>query len=63
MEEKAPKPCRLPMKKQTVERAALYGKVDPPGEPIPINVDPFTINDDTPTNAEVRAVVKGMRNG
>ena len=31
VEEKAPKPCRLSMKKQTAERAALYGKVDPPG--------------------------------
>jgi len=42
---------------------ALYGKVEPPGGPIQINVEPFTINDDMPTDAGVRIVVKSMRNG
>ena len=63
VEERAPKPCYLSMQKQTNERVALYGKVDPPGEPIPINIDPFTINDAIPTEPEIRSVVKGLRNG
>ena len=33
VEERAPKPCYLTMEKQTNEREALYGKVDPWGIP------------------------------
>ena len=49
--------------KQTKEREELYAKVPPPGDPIPINVDPFEINDAIPEDVEIRAVVRGMRNG
>ena len=63
MEERASKPCYLSMQKQTTERVALYRKVDPPGEPILINIDPFIINDAIPTEPEIRSVVKGLRNG
>ena len=51
------------MDAQTIERKKLYAKVEPPGEPIPINVEPFVVNDATPTEAEIRAVVKGLKNG
>ena len=37
--------------------------MEPPGAPIPINVEPFDINDATPTETEIRAVVKGLKNG
>ena len=40
VEERDPKPCYLSMQKQTNERVALYGKVDPPGDPIPVNIEP-----------------------
>jgi len=63
VEEKAPKPCRLLTKNQTAEREALYRKMVPPGDPIPINTKPFTINDVTSTDAELRIVVKNKRNG
>ena len=62
-EDRPPKPCHNTMDAQTIEREKLYAKVEPPGEPIPINVEPFAINDATPTEAEIRAVVKGLKNG
>ena len=62
-EERAPKPCFQSMAVQTQERVDLYRAVPSPGESIPINVEPSTIEDGTPTDAELRKVVKGMRNG
>ena len=47
---------------QTKERVELYGKVPPPGDPIPINVEPFTINDEILDDVEIRGVVSPMRN-
>ena len=58
--DRAPKPT---MANQTAERAELYAKVQAPGAPIPINVEPFAIDDSVPKEPEIRAVVKGMRNG
>ena len=58
VEERAPEPCYLSMEKQNKERVNLYGKVEPPGEPIPTNIEPFEINDAIPTESEIRTVVK-----
>lgn len=44
-------------------REELYQKVSPSGDPILINVEFFYINDKTPEDVEIRAVVKGMHNG
>lgn len=38
-----PKPCYNSLEKQTEEREELYGKRVPPGDDIPINVDPYEI--------------------
>ena len=62
-EDRAPKPCYDTMAKQTAERAELYAKVQAPGASIPINVEPFAIDDSVPKEPEIRAVVRGMRNG
>jgi hypothetical protein len=56
--DRGPKPCFETMETQTTERVELYGKVEPPGEPIPINVQPFGICDGTPDDDEIRDVVK-----
>ena len=61
--ERAPKPCYASLAKQTAEREELYGKVDPPGEPIPINVDPKEVPDACPEDAEIRAAVRSLRTG
>ena len=40
----------------------LYGKVEPSGEPIPIDIEPFDINDAILTASEIRTAVKGLPN-
>ena len=60
VEDRAPKPCYESMSKQTAEREELYRKVSPPGDPIPINVEPFPVADDCPGDAELRDVVKQL---
>ena len=59
-EDRAPKPCYTTMGAKTEERERLYAKVLPPRGPIPINVDPFAINDAVPEEPEIRSVVKGL---
>ena len=44
------------------ERVKLYGRVSPPGDPVSINVEPFSIKDAVPANKEIREVVREMRN-
>ena len=63
--EHSPKPCYESMDKQTRERVELYGKVPPPGDHIPINVEPFKIRDAALEDVEIRVreIVRGMRNG
>ena len=51
------------MDKQTAERVELYERIPPPGEPIPINVEPKEVEDACPGNVELRDVVQGLRNG
>ena len=43
--DRPPKPCHDSMDKQIAEREELYWKVSSPGDPIPINVEPFDLND------------------
>ena len=57
------KKCHDSMEKQTVEREELYARVPPPGGPIPCNVPKTPINDVMPSDAEIRGVVKALRNG
>jgi len=61
--DRAPKPCRQTLERQTREREELYARVPSPGDPIRINVDPKPVRDDAPTDAELRVVVRGLRNG
>jgi len=49
------------MECQTKEIMELHGKVDPPSEPIPINVDPFNITDETLEGVELRDLVNGLK--
>ena len=42
--DRASKPCYESMIKQTQERVKLYTAGPPPGEPIPINVEPYDVN-------------------
>jgi hypothetical protein len=44
--DRAPPPARSTLEKVTTERAALYRKEQPPGDPIPILVEPLEVRDD-----------------
>ena len=52
------------MEKQTQERIKLYEKVEPPGDTIPINVEPFETPDAASEESDIRAAVKdGLKQG
>ena len=57
------RPCYLTMERQTKEREELYAKQAPPGDPIPINVGPYPVEDGIPPDSEIRVAVKAMNNG
>jgi hypothetical protein len=56
-------PCPQTMVKQTAERVDLYRQRDPPGAPLPINIDPIPVDDGTPSKGEIRVAVAGLSNG
>ena len=59
----AAKPCYTTMDKQTEEREALYSYKASPGENIPANRDCTFLQDEAPTDEEIRAAVKILQNG
>jgi hypothetical protein len=61
--ERAPTASPMLLAAQTVKRIALYGRVPSPGEPLPIHVNKVNIPDGIPSDGELRAVVRGLRNG
>jgi hypothetical protein len=61
--DRPPKPSRIELGKVTAEYAALYARQeDLPEETIPVLVAPVDIPDNPPTNDEIAAAVKGLRN-
>jgi len=61
--EQAPAASHTSLAAQTAERVALYGRVPPPGDNLPIHVDKVDIPDGVPSDQELREVVRGLRNG
>jgi hypothetical protein len=57
------KPCYHTMERQTLERVDLYARRESPGNPLPINVTPVVINNDVPTDGELRHVAGELTNG
>jgi hypothetical protein len=62
VEDHAPKASHDTLVRQTEERIALYSCIPPPGGPLPINVQPFDICDDIPSDLEIREVVRELQN-
>jgi hypothetical protein len=56
------KKCHGLMEKQPVKREDQYALVPPPGDPLHCNHPASTTNDTTPRDAEIRSVVKALRN-
>ena len=60
--DRTPPPARDTLKRVTAERATLYSRVPPPGDTIPVTIEPFVVEDGVPTEAEVEWAVKRLRN-
>ena len=58
---RCPPPARATLERITAEQTELYRRVPPPGENIPVTVDPTHIDDSVPTEDEVEAAVKKLR--
>ena len=57
-----PPPARATLKRVTAERDKLYSWVPPPGDTIPVTIEPFVVEDGVPTEAEIEWAVKRLRN-
>jgi hypothetical protein len=51
------------MERQTLERVDLYARWLSPGDPLPINVKRTEINEDVPSDGEIRTAVSELSNG
>ena len=60
--DRAPPPARATLKRVMAERAKLYSRVPPPGDTIPVTIEPFVVEYGIPTEAEVEWAVKHLRN-
>ncbi len=57
------RPCPQTTVKQMAECVKLYMQQDPPGEPLPINIEPIPFYDGTPSEGEIRVAVAGLSHG
>jgi hypothetical protein len=60
--DRAPPPSWDTLEKVTAEREDLYRKETPPGESIPIMVEPVAVSDEIPAMEEIAEAVKKLRN-
>ena len=61
--DRAPPPARATLRWVTVERVALYSRIPPPpGDNIPVAIEPFAVEDGVPMEAEIEWAVKRLRN-
>jgi hypothetical protein len=51
------------MEHQTLEQVNLYARRQSPGDPLPIHLTPVEINDDVPSDSEIRTAVGELTNG
>ena len=57
------RPCPQTMATQMAERVELDVRRDPPSDPLRINLDPIPVNDEVPSDREIRVAVAGLTNG
>ena len=55
-------PTRAMLKRITAERVALYIQVPPPGDSMPVEIEPFEVEDGVPDEGEIEWAVKCLRN-
>jgi len=57
------KPCYHTMVCQTSEQVNLYAWRQSPGDPLPLHLTTVEIDDNVPTDSEIRTVAGGLTNG
>ena len=57
------KPCYWTMVRQTSERVDLYARRQSPGDPLPVLVDPVSINNNPPEDGKIWSAVARLSNG
>ena len=60
--DRAPSPVRVTLERITAERVALYIRVPPPGDNIPVELENFEVKDAVPEEGEIEWAVKRLRN-
>ena len=60
--DRPPPPARATLRRVTAEQEQLYSREPPPGDTIPVTIDPFEVEDGIPSKAEVEWAVKRLRN-
>ena len=60
--DRAPPPARATLKRVTAERVALYSWVPPLGDSIPVNIEPFAVEEGVPEEGEIEWEVKRLQN-
>ena len=60
--DRAPPPARATLKQITAERLTLYSRVPHPGDSIPVDIEPFAVEDRVPEEGDIEWAVKLLRN-
>ena len=60
--DRAPPHAQATLRRVTAERVTLYSRIPPPGDNIPVTIEPFTVENGVPTEAEIEWAVKRLRN-
>ena len=60
--DRTPPPARATLERITEERFALYSRVPPLGENIPVELEPFEVEDKVPEEGEIEWAFKRLRN-
>ena len=62
MVDRAPPPAWVTLEKITAEQVDLYSYVLPPGENIPVSVEPFPVDESVPTEDNIEWAVTQLHN-
>ena len=60
--DRTPPPARVMLKRIMADKVALYSRVPPPGDSIPVEIEPFEVEDKVPDEGGIEWAVKRLRN-
>ena len=60
--DRAPPPARVTLERITAEQVELYSYVPPPGDDIPVSIEPFLVNYSVPTEENINWAVTQLCN-